>query len=503
MQPRRTWSEVPKVMIEGLEFEVVPRAFIDEILNELSDEVPEIGFGYQEEGQYFLVACENAHLEKLYLTPDLPVLETIGGSDLFVGFVFLKDLHIDEYLEAYDTDFSPSLTVFGDLKVRQAFLGGNSFYVHGDLTAFIVYGEYNHGMLYVNGILHAKAIIMQDMACFASRIEAEILYDTDEIETIDLVRGENGELQKVKNFYMSTHELKDFLADGIETVRLWGQDYPDSVTASRLHLLLNDEPTNYPGFADHIAERFDAIFALDVLQAETDGEVRLEIEDGRGNDCIFTKYMFEGEQYRLVSVTSRVEKRMIYHAVGKDVYRGCLIYKNRETGEETSSFSIEMTDDTLQARMVKHAFGVAEAGIFRYADVITREINADTPFELRPGSGAGQLEFGWSSEQVEELIGFAEEKWEESMDKFEKRSGVAFKYRFGELDSLTFDVRMKNVTYQGVAVFEVPRKQVVELLKEADSGPRMKDGKLIFKKLGIEITGVAAEKIEGIRLFSH
>ncbi|WP_239253889.1 hypothetical protein [Listeria ilorinensis] len=503
MQLRITWPEMPKLIVEGQEFEIVPRAFVDEILNELPDEVPEIGFGYQEEGQYFLVARENVQLKKLYLTPDLPELEAFGNVTLFVGFVFLKNLKIDEYLEAYDTDFSPSLTVLGDLHVRQAFLGGNIFYVQGDLTAFIVYGEYNHGMLYVNGILRAKAIIMQDMACFANQIEAEILYDMDEIETINLVRAENGELQKVKNFYMSTHELKDFLAEGIETVRLWGQDYPNGVIASELHLLLNDKPTNYPDFSAHVAERFDAIFGLAILQADRDGHVKLEIEDGRGNSCIFTQYIFEEAEYRMVAIESPLDTRMIHHTVAEDQYQGHLVYKNRETGEETSTFTIKMTDDTLQARMIKYAFGVAEAGIYRYMDVIAREINTDTPFELKPGKGAGQVSFDLSSVQVEELVGFAEAKWGESMEKFERRSGVEFKYLFEELISITFDASMKNVTYQNVPVFDVPRKQIVALLKETDAKPYLKEGKMIFKQLGIELAGITSERIDHIRIFSY
>jgi Leucine rich repeat len=77
---------------------------------------------------------------------------------------FKKNLSIPNacYLD-YDSDFSPSLIVDGNVTARALSLSGGNTLIKGDCTVSeIIYGFYNHGELVVNGATSAPLIIAND-----------------------------------------------------------------------------------------------------------------------------------------------------------------------------------------------------------------------------------------------------------------------------------------------------------------------------------------------------
>lgn len=131
-------------------------------LSTLYDIRDEWRFPSWHENAYFLLAEEDAAAENFQFDYSIDSLPDIT----VLGFIFLKDLKLDTYLMAFDTDNSPAIIIHGDLECPNIHLFGNIHYIGGKVTSRLIWTKYNHGELYLNGSVDAKVILADDMPVF-------------------------------------------------------------------------------------------------------------------------------------------------------------------------------------------------------------------------------------------------------------------------------------------------------------------------------------------------
>ena len=161
-------------VISYREAEILLRDFklegIDEELYDISND--ELRFPSENEKNFFLLAEENVKLQKFQLD--------IGNEEFGIaGFIFLKDLIVEQYIMHYDTDYSPMFAVAGNLKAKNISLSGNIFFVNGDIDCECLYGIQNNGELYINGLLSTDLLIAKDFRMYIGELDSYALINTD------------------------------------------------------------------------------------------------------------------------------------------------------------------------------------------------------------------------------------------------------------------------------------------------------------------------------------
>ncbi|HEU4497565.1 MAG TPA: hypothetical protein VFR70_10980, partial [Flavobacterium sp.] len=164
---------ITNVSYNGIDFKVITRqqatAYLPTVLDmdsePLYDVWDELRFPIDDNG-FFLLAEEDVITEKLELDYEI---DGVNGVSV-LGFIFLKNVKVLSHIIAYDTDASPALIIHGDLQCPIVYLFGNTHYVGGKVTTDLLWAEYNHGELFLNGSIDAKVIFADDMHLHISKI---------------------------------------------------------------------------------------------------------------------------------------------------------------------------------------------------------------------------------------------------------------------------------------------------------------------------------------------
>lgn len=212
---------------------------------------------------YFLLAEESAHLPHLRMTQLAEEEERLGFT--IAGFLFGGHLRVDTFIEAYDTDYSPPLIVWGDLTARNIALWGASFYVGGDVRCECLYGFYNHGDLIVAGRVEAGVVIADDFAMNFGQIGSNALISINDIYGIDKLEAQDGSTLERWTLYPSTYRARDILHDDLVDAA------SDGLWPNRNELLRRFEEGGtvvdgdklqqaYASFAEELPGAFEEIF---------------------------------------------------------------------------------------------------------------------------------------------------------------------------------------------------------------------------------------------------
>lgn len=494
----RAWLPVQimkfnRVTIEHQKFGLVPVKYMRPLLKDICYLEGEILFDENiftcEEGSknYFLVTYKKTTLTHLKLDYQPSwFVKKYGENANIVGYVFCDDLKVNTYISSYDTEFSPALIVLGNLHVAQLLLSGNTHLVTDDIYAQNIYGEYNHGALYCKGSMDvSNALIMMDMCCKGINVRANIIYGAGSIWEMTRVTYSSEEEFRM-SLLPNTHDLKAHLKPDIECQRLWGEDYPEYVTSENIATLFNNVPLDYPGFCHDIATRFDSLFQLltfDEPHIVIDGEGSVEYHIGH-----FTK---EEKRWRYVGLIYYSTYRVgIEHNIDDNCYTAYLEYLDEEQETDYGFFNQELAQDTTITRSAKYAFNMAEAAFIREASIDRIILMPEMLFELVPHSGAGNVRFGMTPREVEEIWGRPLRRTESLLRMFEERNGISLVYGItGELEAITFYETMKGITFKGVHIFAEPECDAVAELKKMTMEVIEQDDDVIFPEYSLVLSG--------------
>lgn len=307
---------------------------------------------------YFLLADEDVVMPALEL--DVEAYGLVFDFNI-LGFIFLKDLTLTSHLKAYDADYSPALIVKGNLSCKNINLSGNIHYVEGAITCEFLYAEYNHGGLYVKGRLTADCVVAEDMPCYFGEIVAGAIVSDYSIYGLDSILDEQGNTQKVLNFYPDTHFLQDVLVPEVLGDETWGLIWPVDIETwitEGKSAIDRGKDLEYRTLTDEsIVARFDAIFNHKLL---ADSTYRIAVDE---NEYAYTRFDWNGKQYREVAYRNVAYFRhqlRILHSIEEDTYTAYLEYKDRITNVVKMRFSSTLTDTFTSTKAVKHAFYKAE-----------------------------------------------------------------------------------------------------------------------------------------------
>lgn len=267
---------------------------------------------------YYLLSEENVHLQRLDMTQLAEEADKLQFT--IAGYVFAANLTVDTFIEAYDTDYSPPMAVFGDLTARNIALCGATFYVGGNVSCECLYGFYNHGQLIVAGRLEADAVIADDFVMHIGTIGSNVLISRNDIYGIDKLGDESGQIIERWTLYPSTYRAKDVLHDVLV-------DYdasPDGLWPDRSMLLdrfekggsvIDWEKTEqtYASFTEELPAAFDEIFH----SGDPYGESVYKIKVDDAGSCYFYQSheqdwkqvgFINGPQFYILRVVWKIEE---------------------------------------------------------------------------------------------------------------------------------------------------------------------------------------------------
>ncbi|MFU1797421.1 DUF4241 domain-containing protein [Paenibacillus azoreducens] len=241
-----------------------------------------------EKPAYYLLSEENVHLQRLDMAQLMEEADRLHFT--IAGCIFAANLMVDTFIEAYDTDYSPPMVVFGDLTGRHIALWGATFFVGGDVSCECLYGFYNHGQLVVVGTLKSGVIIADDFEMYFGKIGSNVLISNNDIYGIDKFQNESGSMIEQWTLYPSTYRAKDVLHD----VMVDYDASPDGLWPDRSMLVRRFEEggavidwekleQTYESFAEELPAAFDEIFH----GWEQEGENLYKIKMNDSGSCFF------------------------------------------------------------------------------------------------------------------------------------------------------------------------------------------------------------------------
>ncbi|MFY8111876.1 MAG: hypothetical protein ACOVKP_07705, partial [Flavobacterium sp.] len=208
------------IEIEGITFTLKDRLEATEILDQCTDfdnakvydpfYISHLENDEEDYKSFFLVAENEVIAEKLNLDTYPP-----DSEDIYIlGYIFLKNIILNKYVEAYDLDFSPPLICMDDVEIGSLLLSGNTFYFHKNLKCFNLHGEYNHGNLIVKGRTDADFIFADDFNMKFNEPSMVVSCSSDsDIEKINDVSTLDLNIDYELNYLPAMHNLQHCVQD--------------------------------------------------------------------------------------------------------------------------------------------------------------------------------------------------------------------------------------------------------------------------------------------------
>jgi hypothetical protein len=363
----------PEMQFNGTTFKLINRNQAHEIMGNLTDfkggkiyDVYEDSWRFPEEpNSFFLLAEEDVSVENLELE-----YSTDEQPDVFIlGFIFLKNLTAEKHILAGDLDNSPALVVLGDLKASHVHLFGNVHYVGGDVDTELIWGEYNHGELFVKGSAYATLIYEKDMEMHFGGFGNVAGIVGERITLYCALADEDGTDIFSEEYVLPTCRLSDMVYDNLYFRTPYGEQelYAERGDDSAMDYLLEGK-----SFIDESKIRlythadFQNIFesSVEKLAVLPDFVTNnyLEWRDENALECCWIKrYEFEGVWYRQIGRMIYGDKYIsasVLYAEGTKEYDLNLEYFTPQMTQKFA-WTNAISDENVEVKMVK--FGVLEA----------------------------------------------------------------------------------------------------------------------------------------------
>jgi hypothetical protein len=298
----------------GVEFKVINRQEAHEIIGNLTDfkdqKIYNVfedtwRFPDYEDNAIFLLAEGDVEMDSFEMD-----YSTEEHSDVFIlGFIFKGNLVVNKVISSFDTDNSPALIVLGKTTTINITLFGSVHYLGGGVQCDALFGEYNHGELFVKGESSAWLIYSDDMSMhFESfnNVQAVISANRPDVTICSRLSTGDGETIMIESYFPSTHKLSDIVNDlYIEQSTDYDRetltsDYYEKVFKEGLSLIDHDKEDRY------LYTNFRTEFAV-MIQTLLDNEVTIKdgslyVEDGI-TKYSFVKFLHEEEHYCQIAAT--------------------------------------------------------------------------------------------------------------------------------------------------------------------------------------------------------
>ncbi|WP_300978390.1 hypothetical protein [Flavobacterium sp.] len=209
-----------KIEIDGITFTLKDRLEATEILDQCTDfdnekvydpfYISHLENDEEDYKSFFLVAENEVIAEKLNLDTYPP-----DSEDIYIlGYIFLKNIILNKYVEAYDLDFSPPLICMDDVEIGSLLLAGNTFYFHKNLKCVNLHGEYNHGNLIAKGRTDADFIFADDFNMKFNEPSMVVSCSSDsDIEKINDLSTLDLNIDYELNYLPAMHNLQHCVQD--------------------------------------------------------------------------------------------------------------------------------------------------------------------------------------------------------------------------------------------------------------------------------------------------
>jgi tetratricopeptide (TPR) repeat protein len=330
--------------IETLRFDGETVASIDHCLDD-------------DEPSYFLVMDEDCTL------PCLELDTTIDGIAI-AGYLFRGSLTLESHLLEFDSDVSPLFVVKGDLSARNLSMGGNVFYVGGDLRCECLYGFYNHGNLVVAGTLSSDIVIAKDFNIRATALASRALLHADDIVSFNTVLDAQGNRFKRVDGFPCTCRVTDILSPELcSTVMYWQMYFPDAWSLEQRirHGEQVIDPSLLDGLfvelPDALPQLFDWVFASPRL---AQGKLLVRGGDNYdGEDFVFATMNEQGERSIGLNRGGGYNYQLFIRQDAEGAFHACHWVAPREGGEPAVMFSEPVASTRFSPMAAKHAFYVA------------------------------------------------------------------------------------------------------------------------------------------------
>ncbi|TYP73269.1 DUF4241 domain-containing protein [Paenibacillus methanolicus] len=301
---------------------------------------------------YFLLMEEDAHLTHLDMEQFADCEERIGFR--IEGYIFMSHLTVDQYMMAYDTDYSPPLVVFGNLQAKHIFLSGHSFYVGGNLQCECLYGFYNHGELIVSGQLEAGVVIARDFQMWINQIRSNVLIADNCIHGMTVFENEDNTYERMWTVYPSTFRSKDVLQEELVDPDHDGC-WPNEQMLLKAFIdgkTVTDEAKRkqkYASFPEELSDKFQEVFGDPIFQKETS----YTIAQKETANVFF--YHSNGDEWKQIGYTNFIHHyglRIVWYArqnrwqLIQDMYA--------EDGDLVCMFPSELEDEYAPSLAVKY-----------------------------------------------------------------------------------------------------------------------------------------------------
>ena len=221
------------VTMDGIVFKVIDIHHANSIIKDLTDlegdklyEVytNRVMFPLYEENTFFLLAEEDVEAEGFSVA-----FNNDEYPDIFIlGFIFLKNLTTQKYVEGCEIDVSPVLIVLGKVTTNNLMVVGNTHYIGKGIECETIWGMYNHGSLYVKGETEAHLIYADDMEMHFEKfkglgVAVSSSHGLNIFTTTHLPQDDGTTLLQEYNV-LNTHKLSDAVADEYIFISEYGEE---------------------------------------------------------------------------------------------------------------------------------------------------------------------------------------------------------------------------------------------------------------------------------------
>ncbi len=297
-----------KMMVDGIEFQVLDIHEAHQLIGELTDLENNIiydvygdtwRFPTYQDNPFFLYTSNEVEVEKLEL-----VYSTDDNPDIFVlGYIFGGNLSSKSYISAYDIDNSPAFIALSDVKALNIDLFGNVHFIGGNVDCEVLMGKYNHGELYIKGNLKASFAYADDMRFYIANVD-ELQYSYGEtIYTLFQVEGED-ETYEVLSYLPNSSLPNNLLKDNFEGTEYYSTSLLDLNKSKKY------EKSDFDAAFATIFENFTEEKEVDGFRGVIYQAFQYERDNVMQN--YVSKLEKNGFSYRIGALQNPIDKNLIF-----------------------------------------------------------------------------------------------------------------------------------------------------------------------------------------------
>ncbi|GAA0374935.1 hypothetical protein [Bacillus horti] len=274
-------------------------------------------------------------------------------------------LTVDTFICNENTDGSTGLIVLGDLKTTSMVVGGQEIFVTGDVeVSELFWGDYNHGMLNVQGHLKAALCLQTDEYSIQAKTKevAILINDAHELIGAEIIAQECL-IEEDEEVIIDREELMKLLYNGkqvvteslLEDLKNGGATIPFVFPNAEINIA-NLERLSLPSFMN--VEPVDGLYEYEYWQEDICTRVLLEV-DQESNSNYKAVYLEKEGQYAVFLEARREE-------TNSTAWEPLMITCRNIAGEDTQWYYFDAGSPEHFHLLLKYGWGALLKGVSQY-----------------------------------------------------------------------------------------------------------------------------------------